>query len=101
LIQTIVQLQKDFILSNNKQDLKYISHKQILAYHKQKFNIPLVSSNISTISHNTFYKDINNRKFRLDYLIPKRHYILYLKCRYLLNQDINLTDKSISDILKA
>lgn len=75
LIQTIVKLQLKFIHSNNKQDLKYISH-------------------------NTYYRDKNNNIFKLNYLLPKQHFILYIKCRYLLNEDVNMADKALCIFLK-
>ena len=99
LIKTIIALQKDFLISNNIQDLKYFSHKDILSYHKECYDIKLVASNISTISHNTFYKDKLNNIYKLNYLVPKRHYILYIKIRYILNHHIDFTDKQLCNIL--
>ena len=99
LIQIIVKLQSKFIASHNKQDLIYISHKEILKYHKRHFNTALISSNISTISHNTFYKNRYNQTFKLTYLLPKKHFILYIQCRYLLTQNQNMSDKELSDYL--
>ena len=100
LVQTIAKLQTKFIHSNNKQDLKYFSHKEVLHCHKKYYDTALVSSNISTISHNTFYRDKNNNIFKLSYLLPKRHFILYLKCKYILNEEVNhntyMTDKALS-----
>jgi len=100
LIQTIVKLQYKFIQSNSCQDLKYISHKEILSYHKKYFSTSLVASNISTISHNTFYRDKNNNVFKLSYLIPKQHFIIYLKCRYIINQNTNISDVKLSFYLQ-
>jgi len=100
LIQTIIHLQSKFIHSNNKQDLKYFSHKEILHTHKKYYKTSLVSSNISTISHNTFYRDKNNNILKLSYLLPKQHFIIYIKCRYILNLHINMTDIQLSRYLK-
>ena len=100
LIETIIKLQSKFIKSNNKQDLKYISHNDILSQHQKNFMGKLVSSNISTISHNSFFRNHNNNIFKLNYLIPKRHYIIYIKCRYILNQYKNVSDVELSSILK-
>jgi len=100
LIMTIVKLQFKFINSNNKQDLEYFSQKDILKCYKMCYDTAIVASNISTISHNTFYRDRDNNIFKLTYLLPKQHFILYVKCRYILSYNINMTDKELSVYLK-
>jgi len=100
LIKTIQALQSKFIATNNKQDLVYISHKTILEYHKKYFDISLISSNISTIIYNTYYKDSLNNSMRLNYLVPKKYFILYLKIKNILNIDITLSDKQLCKDIK-
>jgi len=100
LIRTVIKLQQKFIVSNIKQDLKYFSHKEILATHKELYSTALISSNISTISHNTFYRDRHNNILKLNFLIPKKHFIIYTHIKYLLNNYNNLTDKKLSYYLE-
>jgi len=100
LIKVITQLQEKFLLTNNKQDLIYFSHKDILVSHQKQYNTALVSPNISTISHNTFYRDQNNNIKKLSYLLPKKHFIIYIHIKYLLNKYENLTDVKLSFYLK-
>ena len=89
------------MLTNSKQDLKYFSHKDILEFHKKYYSTALISSNISTISHNTFYRDRNNNIFKLNFLIPKQYFIIYTKIKYILNIYPQLTDNQISYYLKS
>ena len=100
LIRTLLKLQKKFLFSNIKQDLKYFSHKEILESHKKSYTTALISSNISTISHNSFYRDKHNNVFKLNFLIPKKHFIVYIHIKYLLNNYTYLTDKKLSFYLE-
>lgn len=96
LIQVLVNLQVKFIYSNNKQDLKYFSHQDVLLAHKEQYNSTLISPNISTISNKTFYRDKDNKILNLNFLIPKQHFILYIKIKYILNIYPLASDKELS-----
>ncbi len=92
LIKSIINLQKEYLYSNNILHLKYISQKEILNYHNKQFDIALISSNISTIINNT----INLKEF-----VPKKYNVLYYHIKDILKDNINLTDKQIVKILQS
>jgi len=100
VISTIALLQNKFLKSNDKNDLLYFSYKQILKVHNKYYKSSLIESNISTIVNNTYYKDKKGNKIALKTLLPKKHFVIYLRCRYLLNQNYLLSDKQLSECLK-
>jgi len=100
LIKTITKLQNKFITSNNIQDLKYYSLNEILNEYKKKFNSKITTKTISTITNNTHFLDINNQSKKLSFLTPKKHFILFLKIKYILNLNPNASDKQIANYLE-
>ncbi len=91
LIKSLEVLQQDFLYSNNILKLKYISHKDILSYYHQTYNISFVSSNISTIINNTT---------SLKTLLPKKHCVLYNHIQTIINIDNTASDLQIKNYLK-
>ncbi|RXJ68508.1 hypothetical protein CRV08_06675 [Halarcobacter ebronensis] len=100
LIRVIEILQKSFLISNDLKDLKKISHEDILKLHKILFNSFLSKPIISLIINNTNYRDRNNNILKLSYLVPKNHFVNYIKIKNILTIHPFATDKLLQEELK-
>jgi len=95
VIKVLEILQKDFLITNNLMDIKYISHLDILKMHKEKFGTYLTKPLISLILNSTRFKDKNNNTFKLTYLSSNKHFIYYIRIKRILNIHPYASDKFI------